>query len=102
MKITIDIPDHATEAFSTALQDILDQLQPTKLEKPMPIGFCYLQVNGRYLTNDNKAAHCTDIRRGLFICVIDGEEYAFWKDGEPAYIPNHPTYAGKIVQKITH
>jgi hypothetical protein len=101
MKITIDIPDHATEAVIAALQDILDQITPTKLE-PTPMLFYYLQVNGKYLTNDRREAHCTDIRRGFYICVIDGEEYAFWADGEPAYIPNHPTYRGKIVEKITH
>lgn len=83
MKITIEIPDNTAEALTCALREILNQIQPVRLE-PIYKEFVSLQVNGTYRTENEKIARCIDIREGKFICEIEGKEYAFWETGSPS------------------
>ena len=83
MKITIEIPDNTAEALTCALREILNQIQPVRLE-PMRVPLLTLKVNGTYRTENEKIARCIDIREGKFICEIEGKEYAFWETGSPS------------------
>lgn len=94
MQITIEIPDHATEAVVSTLQSIIAQLKP---EEHVCLG-----VNGLYWTSNVKIAVCVDIIDGLFICEIDDIQYPFFQCGEPAQLPKYQTYKHKIVEKIKH
>jgi len=105
MKITLEISDQHAEIIAAALLDIIDQMQPTRLEPTHRTEtrqeFVILLVNGIYLTEDLKTARCIDIRNGgIFLCEIDGEKYPFWQNGEPVYLPTLPTYPTKIIEKI--
>jgi hypothetical protein len=93
MKLEITIPDEHAGAVIDALQSIITQL----MVKPEPLT---LRVNGLYWTADRKMAHCIDIRRGLFVCEIDGFDYLFFSNGEPALHPGAKEYHAEIVEKI--
>lgn len=83
MKITFEISDQHAEIIAAALLDIIDQMQPTRLE-PMRVPLLTLKVNGTYYTEDEKIARCVDLRESRYICEIEGKEYAFWQSGIPS------------------